>query len=190
LFFLFADAPHGHYELRFDRVRVPASHLLLGEGRGFEMAQGRLGPGRLHHCMRVVGLGERALEQLCARAASRVAFGKPLAQHALVAAAVAESRLDLDAARLAVLRAAHVLDVCGAKRARAEIAQAKIAAPRAVLRVLDRAIQVHGAAGVSQDSFLAYAYAQVRTLRLADGPDEVSPLFWVSLYSAFNNDTK
>jgi acyl-CoA dehydrogenase len=171
--FGYDDAPHGHCEVLFDNVRVPAANLLLGEGRGFEIAQGRLGPGRIHHCMRSIGVAERALELMCDRAADRVAFGKPLAAHALTAASIAESRLDIMQARLLTLNAAKKMDAVGNKEARSEIAAIKIVAPRVALQVLDRAIQVHGAAGVSQDTPLAYLWAAMRTLRLADGPDEV-----------------
>ncbi|KAL4449032.1 hypothetical protein ABPG77_007749 [Micractinium sp. CCAP 211/92] len=171
--FGFDDAPHGHAELLFDSVQVPAGAMILGEGRGFEIAQGRLGPGRLHHCMRLIGMGERALALLVQRSQSRVAFRQPLHRHQAVRLDIARSRMELDAARLVVLQAAHALDLVGNKAARGEIAAAKALAPSAVLAILDRAIQVHGAAGVSDVTPLAHMFAGARTLRLADGPDIV-----------------
>jgi acyl-CoA dehydrogenase len=171
--FGYDDAPHGHAEVVFDGVRVPAANLLLGEGRGFEIAQGRLGPGRVHHCMRLIGLSERALEIMCARVKTRVAFGKALAEMGTIRADIAESRIDIEHARLLTLEAARLMDALGNKGARREIAMIKVAVPRAALRVIDRAIQAHGAAGVSGDTFLAEAWAHARTIRLADGPDEV-----------------
>ena len=171
--FGYDDAPHGHAEVQFDNVRVPYDNVLLGEGRGFEIAQGRLGPGRIHHCMRSIGMAERALELMCKRSLKRTAFGKPLARLGGNIDKIAESRMEIDMARLLTLKAAYMMDTVGNKVAKSEIAQIKVIAPNVALRVIDRAIQMHGGAGVSGDFPLAYMYAMQRTLRLADGPDEV-----------------
>src|SRR5207237_1518659 len=167
------DAPHGHGEVIFDGVRGPAATRLLGEGRGFEIAQGRLGPGRIHHCMRSIGVAERAVELMCRRVQTRVAFGRALADQGTIRADIAESRMEIDQARLLTMQAAYMMDAVGNKAARTELAMVKVVVPRMTLRVLDRAIQAHGAAGVCDDFPLAAMWAHTRTLRLADGPDEV-----------------
>jgi acyl-CoA dehydrogenase len=171
--FGYDDAPHGHMEMIFENVRVPASNMLLGEGRGFEIAQARLGPGRIHHCMRQIGMAERALEAMCKRVKSRVAFGKPLAEQGVIIERIANSRILIDQARLLTLHAAHKMDTVGNKAAKAEIGMIKVAAPNMACQVIDWAIQAHGAAGLSQDFFLAEYYAHARKIRFADGPDEV-----------------
>ena len=171
--FGYDDAPHGHMEIELKDVRVPAENILLGEGRGFEIAQGRLGPGRIHHCMRTIGAAEAALEALCKRVTTRVAFGKTIAEHSVWEQRIAEARIDIEMTRLLCLKAAYMMDVAGNKVAKDEIAMIKVAAPRMALKIIDDAIQAHGGAGVCQDFGLAKSYAGIRTLRLADGPDEV-----------------
>jgi acyl-CoA dehydrogenase len=171
--FGYDDAPHGHMDIALENVRVPASAMLLGEGRGFEIAQGRLGPGRIHHCMRLIGVAERALELMCRRSLARVTFGKAVAERTVTQERIAEARIMIDSARLLVLNAAHRMDTVGNKSARGEIAMIKVLAPNVACKVLDWAIQVHGGGGMSDDFPLAYMYAHSRTLRFADGPDEV-----------------
>jgi acyl-CoA dehydrogenase len=171
--FGYDEAPNGHAEMNFEDVRVPVSNILLGEGRGFEIAQGRLGPGRIHHCMRLIGLAERALEKMCKRTLKRVTFGRPVAEQTVTLERIANARILIDQARLLVLNAAHMMDTVGNKAAAKEIAMIKVAAPNMACQVIDWAIQAHGGAGVCDDFGLASAYAHARSLRLADGPDEV-----------------
>jgi acyl-CoA dehydrogenase len=192
--FGYDDAPHGHVEMYFENVRVPASNILLGEGRGFEIAQGRLGPGRIHHCMRLIGLAERALELMCRRSLSRVAFGKTVAQQTVTQERIAEARCKIDMARLLTLKAAWLMDVAGNKVAKTEIAMIKVVAPNMACQVIDWAMQAHGGGGVSDDFPLASAYANARTLRFADGPDEVhrnAIAKWeLGKYGSYGSDTQ
>ncbi len=171
--FGYDDAPHGHYEVVFDNVTVPLDHIILGEGRGFEIAQGRLGPGRIHHCMRLIGMAERALGAMCARVTTRTAFGKRLSERDVTLERISESRIEIEQARLLTLQAARRMDEVGAKGARTEIAMIKVVAPRMALNVIDRAMQAFGAAGLTADTGLAYAFARARAMRFVDGPDEV-----------------
>ena len=171
--FGYDDAPHGHAEVQFDQVRVPVSNLLFGEGKGFEIAQGRLGPGRVHHCMRLIGMAERALGAMCRRASERVVFGKPISAHGMAQEAIARSRCEIEQARLLTLSTAAAIDRQGNRAARDRIAMIKVVAPSMACAVIDRAIQIHGGAGLCEDLFLAHAYAAARSLRIADGPDEV-----------------
>ncbi|MFL6571577.1 MAG: acyl-CoA dehydrogenase family protein, partial [Burkholderiales bacterium] len=171
--FGYDDAPHGHMEVELKNVRVPASNVLLGEGRGFEIAQGRLGPGRIHHCMRLIGQAEVALEKMCRRSTERIAFGKPVADQGVTRERIAQARIMIDSARLMVLNTAWKMDTVGNKSAKKEIAMIKVLAPNVACQVIDWSLQVHGGGGVSDDFGLARAYASARTLRFADGPDEV-----------------
>jgi len=189
--FGFDDAPHGHGQVLFENVEVPAENILLGEGRGFEIAQGRLGPGRIHHCMRTIGAAERALEQMVRRLLSREAFGKKIADHSVWEQRVAEARINIEMCRLLTLKAADMMDKVGNKSARAEIAMIKVAAPRMALKIIDDAIQAWGGAGVTTDSGLARMYASLRTLRLADGPDEVHNMTIARLeYGKYMNERR